>query len=210
MFLGKLVKMKEEYKLNDDSKVINIGIPSLKTIAQKKGLIQFLLMFTLSLFFFNFFTISCNSNDLVCITGFNLVVGTNVSNQLEKSLTQLTGVKSFDEEGNIINTFSKQQQQEAAQIAPNFFAILSFGFLMITFFALFFKFPYADAVVVILLLIAFLSLFILGISFGGILTNKSNDFMQIVVTNNLAYWLALIMTLLVLYICFIMYRYDLY
>ena len=202
--------MREKYKLKDESEVINVGIPNIKTIARKKRVIQFLILFTLALFFFNFFTISCNNKKVVTITGINLVTGTNVSDQLENKILELTDVMSFDEEGNIENTFSKEQQQEVAQIAPNFFAILAFLFLLIPFFILFFRFAYADAVVVISLLIAFLSLFILGLSFGNHLINQSNEFLKIVITNNFNYWFTLLMTAINLYICFIMYRYDLY
>ena len=202
--------MREKYKLKDESEVINVGIPNIKTIARKKRVIQFLILFTLALFFFNFFTISCNNKKVVTITGINLVTGTNVSDQLENKILELTDVMSFDEEGNIENTFSKEQQQEVAQIAPNFFAILAFAFLLIPFFILFFRFAYADAVVVISLLIAFLSLFILGLSFGNHLINQSNEFLKIVITNNFTYWFTLLMTAINLYICFIMYRYDLY
>ena len=182
-------------KKNQEDKVINIGIPSIKVIAKFKSIIQLTIGIVILLFFFNFFTITCNDSKLVAITGINLVVGTNISEELNSGLSNLKGVKSFDENGNIKDEDTHKTSTEEGKIAPNFFAILAFAMLFIGLVILWVKLPFSSLITCITVSVAFLSLLVVRLSIENNLLIQSNEMIRIEVESNFAYWLALLLLL---------------
>lgn len=84
---------------------INIQVPTADNLAGRRPLIQLLFAFAVILFFFNFFTISCQDQKIGDVKGIDLVTGTEI-----KSQDLFTG-----------------EDTEGEKIPPNIWAIIAFG-----------------------------------------------------------------------------------
>ncbi|UYW02401.1 hypothetical protein K5I29_05765 [Flavobacterium agricola] len=191
-----------KYKLKQK---VDFEFPDIVSLAKKK-LIQVWFGCATLLFFFNFFTISCDGNQLVALSGLNLVTGTNVAAEITNNLTEIKGLKAFDEKGNIVQADAVFITDEKGRVSPNFFGIISFTCTLFPLFLYFLKTYYINRIATILGLIAFISLLILRLSFIGNLVLNTKEMLDLFIETSWAFWFTLLFLALGTFFSFV--RWD--
>lgn len=182
------------------TKKVSFEVPNTTELAKKRPIIQVMFGLVFLLFFFNFFTIKCNDTKLIALSGINLVTGvSDVSKQLAGPLKELGSMNDSQDDENKAN-------DKDNKIAPNFFAILAFGTVIIGGIILFVSNKSSNLIATTCSVIAFISLILLRLTFGGSLQDQGNDMIKVSIGINFAYWFALFLLLGTTYLSYIRYK----